>query len=456
MTRAIFVVSLTIALSGCAHERSLTPSATLPEAYSAPGSASEAPTRWWQSFEDPALNALVDRVLTDNLQLTQAWARVDQASALRAQQASAFFPQVNVEGTAARNRSPDFFGNTAHTNQFGLSAAASYEVDLWGRIEAADDAAQLDALAGTEDLQSIATSLVSQVTETWFQLIETHATLALLDEQVATNEQFLELVELRFSLGQARAVDVYQQRQQLLSIRSQIPLFQSRAGALERALALLLGTTANAVDFTGDHSLPEIAPVPPTGLPSQLVEHRADLRAARLRVAAQDRRIAAAIANRFPTLRLTGSTGYQEEAVEDLLDNWIWTIAASLVAPVFDGGRRAAEVERQKAVLDERLAGYSLAMLTAFKEVEDALDAERYQRLHVTVLEAQLEVSRHTLRESRTRYTQGLTDYLPVIQALSTLQNNERNLIAARRQLLSYRVQLHRALGGRWTEEISR
>ena len=444
------------ALVGCAHERDLEPEIELPESFSAQPSGPAAPDRWWESFDDPGLDALVEEALGGNFQLAQAWSRLDQVAALREQQSSFLWPTAQLEASAGRSRSTDPFGNTAHGNRFSLSAAAAYEVDIWGRIAAADDAAELDLQAGQGDVESLAMTLVSQVAETWFLLLEARATLALLDSQVKTNEQFLELVQLRFSVGQARAVDVYQQRQQLMAVRSQIPLAQARAGALERALALLVGTLPGRNTLSDRAQLPELVALPGSGVPSELLENRPDLRAARLRVASQDRRVAAAIADRFPALRLTGSTGYQADAVEDLLDRWVWSIAGSLVLPVLDGARRKAEVHRQKAVLDERLAGYSHALLTAFKEVEDALDGEARQQLYIAELEAQLEVARASLRESRASYAQGLTDYLPVLQALGAVQNTERNLIGAKRQRLSYRVQLHRALGGRWTQELER
>jgi outer membrane protein, multidrug efflux system len=455
--RAIILAAAAVLLTACAHERDLEPEVALPETFSAPAEAGPAVVdRWWESFDDPALTALVDDTLAGNFQMAQAWSRLDQVAALREQQGSFLWPAMQLEASGGRSRSADPFGNTVHGNRFSLSAAASYEVDVWGKLDAADDAAALDLLAGRSDIESLAMTLVSQVTETWFLLLETRATQALLNEQVKTNEQFLELVQLRFSVGQARAVDVYQQRQQLMAVRSQIPLVEARANALERALAVLVGKMPGGQQLSERNTLPVLGPMPSTGVPSELLENRPDLQAARLRLASQDRRVAAAVADRFPSLRLSANTGYQADSVEDLLDRWVWSIAGSLVLPILDGGRRKAEVARQKAVLDERLAGYSQSLLTAFKEVEDALDGEASQRRYVSELEAQLEVARATLRESRSTYAQGLSTYLPVLQALGAVQTTERNLIGARRQLLSYRVQLHRALGGRWTQELER
>ena len=456
-TRALFaLLASSTLLCACAHERDLEPEIELPAAFAEPAEGAPVADRWWESFHDPGLTALVDDTMSGNFQMAQAWSRLDQVAALREQQGSFLWPAMQLEASGGRSRSADPFGNTVHGNRFSLSAAAAYEVDVWGRLDAVDDAAQFDFEAGRNDVESLAMTLVSQVAETWFLLLETRATRELLDRQIKTNEQFLELVHLRFSVGQAGAVDVYQQRQQLMAVRAQIPLVDARANALERALALLVGKVPGDRQLSERSTLPTLGPLPGTGVPSELLENRPDLRAARLRLASQDRRVAAAVADRFPSLRLSASTGYQADTVEDLLDRWIWSIAGSLVLPILDGGRRKAEVARQKAVLDERLAGYSQSILTAFKEVEDALDGEASQRRYVSELEAQLELARATLRESRSTYAQGLSTYLPVLQALASVQNTERTLIGARRQTLSYRVQLHRALGGRWTQELER
>ncbi|MEC9072711.1 MAG: TolC family protein, partial [Myxococcota bacterium] len=161
-------------------------------------------------------------------------------------------------------------------------------------------------------------------------------------------------------------------------------------------------------------------------------------------------RVGVAIADRFPALRIGGSTGFQDRDISELFTNWVWSLAANVVAPLFEGGRRAAEVERTRAVLEERLHQYGGVVLRALGEVEDALSGERRQKEHLSALSTQLDDARATLEEARRRYVAGLVDYLPVLTALQSVQQVERQAVSARRQCLSFRVQLSRALGGAW------
>jgi NodT family efflux transporter outer membrane factor (OMF) lipoprotein len=410
--------------------------------------------RWWLGLGDAQLAALIDEALSDSLQMEQAWARIEQADAMARQMGAGNWPQVNAEASAGRGRGYDPLGNPATANQYGISVGAAYEVDLWGRIGATSEAAQLDVAAAHEDVQSIAMTLASQVAETWFALVEVRAQLTLLDEQLALNERMLELVQLRFAQGLASALDVNQQQQQVLGTKNQRPMLQARLQTGENALALLVGKPAGSRSFAQVRELPELPALPNVGLPAELVRRRPDVRGAHRRVEAADKRVAAAVADQFPALRLSASTGFQAQSLNELVDRWIWSIGTSLVMPIIDGDRREAEADRQRGVLRERLAAYGASVLSAFGEVEDALVRERYQREFLVQLDAQLDVSRKTLELAQDRYVQGLSDYLPVLTALSAVQHSEIAVITARRQLVSYRIQLCRALGGSWTETL--
>jgi outer membrane protein TolC len=185
-----------------------------------------------------------------------------------------------------------------------------------------------------------------------------------------------------------------------------------------------------------------------------LLELRPDLRAIRRRIEAADRQVGAAIANRFPAIRLTGSLGLSSTEPENLFDDTIFGMLASLVQSVFDGGQRSAEIDRRKAIVEELLATYGQLVLQALVEVENAIVQERHQRDHIASVEEQLVIARDTLREARNRYAEGLSDFLPVLNALVSLEQIEQSLLQAKRQLLSYRIQLYRALGGSWTTTL--
>ena len=169
------------------------------------------------------------------------------------------------------------------------------------------------------------------------------------------------------------------------------------------------------------------------------------------RVLAADHRVGVAVADRLPSLRLTADAGYQSQSSDRVFDDLIWSVAAGLVGPVFDAGRRAAAVRRADAVLREALAQFEQSLLDAMVEVENALLQEQEQRRHVDTLSQRLAASQSLLDATRERYANGLSDYLPVLTALTTLQADEQSFLTAKRQLLSFRVQLHRALGGDWS-----
>jgi outer membrane protein TolC len=197
-----------------------------------------------------------------------------------------------------------------------------------------------------------------------------------------------------------------------------------------------------------------MAPVPDVGLPADLLGNRPDVRAAGIRLRSSQWQVSAARANRLPALRLTAGGGYGAENLDRLFDNWILTLAGNLTAPIFDGGRRAAEVDRTRAKADENLSAYRLAVLTAVKEVEDALVAESKQRQHLEALKLQREAAGRALEEAGQRYRKGIQDYLPVLTQLLAVQGLDRDLIRQETQLLVERVALYRALGGTWTDSL--
>jgi outer membrane protein, multidrug efflux system len=444
-----------LALAGCtphAVKRDPVAPVTLPEAFAeaAPGQA--APARWWEAFSDPALSAQVQKLLGQSLDLKQSAARIAQAKAQAALAGSSRWPTVEGRVGVTRARGYDFLGNSQTGNRYDLSVAASYEIDAWGRVESLADAADADVLATRLDMESLAQTLVGQLVESWYAAAEQRAQKALVDAQIATNAQFLELVELRFGNGLASAVDVLQQREQIARLRAQLPLIEARRQLFEHQVALLSGESARPVD--GAATLPDLPPVPAVGVPGDLLKRRPDIRAAQLRAVATDHRVAAAIADRFPALRLTASTGFQADDLGDLIDRWIWSLAGNLVLPIIDGGRRKTQVQAQRAALKAQLAGFGAAVLRAAKEVQDALVQEARQREHLDLLDAQLATSRALLGESRARYIEGLTDYLPVLTALRGVQGAEQSRLSAQRQLLSHRISLYRALGGDWSRSL--
>jgi outer membrane protein, multidrug efflux system len=438
--------------------RNPAPPIAVPDAYQGGAGAAELPETWWTAFGDEQLAALVDRSLRANLQLGASWARLAQARAVARQAGALRWPQLDATAEAGRQRLRFDFGEqgviTPQVSRFAISAAAGYEVDLWRRMSSGARAAGLEAAAAADDLQAMAISLVAEVSEAWFEIVSLRAQRKLVEEQLRISETFLELTKLRFQQGLASALEVYQQQQQLVATRARLPLIDGAVEVQHQRLALLLGRPPGDLEGIDRDTLPELPPLPATGVPADLLERRPDVRAAMRLVEAADYRVAVAVADRLPSLRLTGSVSTQASDVTDLFRTPLWSLFAGITAPLFDRGRRKAEVERTRAVVDERLMGYGQVLLQAMFEVDSALVLERQQLLHIADLEEQLEVAALTLRAANERYRQGLIDYLPVLTALQTEQQTQLSLLQARRDLISYRIQLCRALGGTWTETL--
>lgn len=426
----------------------------LPARYSLYEPQASGPSRWWESFADQELNALVEEALAGNLSLPQAWARLAQSRALSVQAGAALYPEVEGMAGAGATWQDDAAG-WDDDQSLSLGAAGRYEIDLWGRLRADRWAARLEADATREDLDAAAMSLAAETTLRWTEIISLDMQLDLLRRQTAINRTYLELVELRFRKALASALDVFQQRQLLEQVQAEMPLVEARRERARHALALLRGRPPRAPLNLTRESLPDPGVLPATGLPSDLLAARPDVRAAGLRLEAADWQVASARANRLPRLSLTAGARTDGERVADLFDDWIANLASNLTAPLLDGGRRAAEVDRTRAVADERLARYRETVLGAIVEVEDALVTENRQRAHIEGLLREIATARLALREARERYRKGLNDYLPVLTQLLAVQRRERDLIEQRAALVAARVGLHRALGGGWTASLA-
>ena len=433
------------------------PEGEIPRTFSLYVATSEPGRRWWQEFNDPDLDALIEQALSDNLTLKEAWSRLKQARSLAVQAGAPLYPDLTGTAGASytRQRSGNGARKTISDEDYSLGVASSYELDLWGRIRSERESAFLEMGASREDLNTAATTLAAEVALRWINIIAQRMQKDLLKRQLETNLTYLELIELRFKMAMVSVLDVYQQQQVVDDIKAEIPLVEAQEQLLRHELALLLGKPPKTFLKISRQDLPKPVEIPATGLPADLLSARPDLRAAGMRLRAADWQVAAARANRLPAISLTAQARYGGGDVDVLFENWLVSLAGNLTAPIFDGYRRAAEVERRKAIADENLAVYRRTVLTAIKDVEDALISEFKQEEHIKGLEIVTETSRKAFREAGLRYRNGLTDYLPVLTQLLTVQRLERDLIRQKANLLGFRIGLYRALGGTWTESLT-
>lgn len=424
----------------------------VPETFCATGTA-ELTDRWWLALQDENLNALIDESLAGNLSLRMAWDRLDQARAVARKSGADLLPNLNGSAEYVRQTVKTIGSKRDTSSTYSLGLAASYEIDLWGRIRSSKQAAEFDVLASQEDLQAAAITLTADVATVWYQLLAQRQQIELLHEQININEKYLELVTSQFSNGQARATDVLQQRQILEASRGELVNARTSEKLLEHQLAILIGKAPGSFVAPKTHALRELPPMPDTGLPVQLIEKRPDIRKAYYQVQAADQRVAVAIADRFPAISLSANAETSDGSVRDLFDNWLANLAANLTAPLFDGGRRAAEVDRTKGVAAEALHSYGQTILIALQEVEDALYAESQQRDYLASLDRQLELSSQSMEQTKERYIYGDMDFLRFLTTILNHQGLQRTRIVAGRQLIDYRINLYRALAGGWEME---
>jgi len=404
----------------------------------------EMPDRWWTAFDDGRLDQQVERSLEGSYTLVAAWQRLRAARALTRREASDLWPDVDGFGDAAGI----FRSDGPEESSFALGLDASYEVDLWGRIGWRVEAERLRASATLADYYATALTLSAAVARTWFTLIEAHAQLALLNEQIETNLTALELQEARFALGQIRSPDVLRQRQLVEATREQAVVTRARIALLEHRLAVLQGQPPQELSYDVGTVLPAPPPLPKVGLPSELLNRRPDVRRDYLALQAADRDVASAVSDQYPRLNLGASVITAAESPENLFRDWIASVAGQLVGPILDGGQRRAEVDRTSAIVRQRWADYAETILTAYQEVEDALAREQYQRDRIDLLNTQLDLAHQTSIQLREQYLIREVDYLDVLSAITAEQRLQREVLAARLELLLIRIGLYVALAG--------
>lgn len=412
------------------------------------------PDRWWQLFESDELNTLVEVAFTNNLDMASAAARLRQARERMIVTGAAGRFLLNGQGGA----SVDKLGQTrrgAHVEQSQESTftglAASYELDIWGRIAFSERASELIYEATDQQLTATALLISGEISRSWLQLKSVLLEMALIQGQIETSLKALDLLKVRQRAALSAAVDVYQQESQVAALQRLLPQMAEQRDDLQIQLNILLGAPASAPlpVVVKREPLPDLSPLPECGMPADLLVNRPDVQAAWLTLQAQEWSVAARKADRLPTLTLTGTLNLEADKIADVLKNWRANLAAGLIGPILDGGRRMAEVRLAEAQADEDFIAYTAIVLQAIQEVEQAISREQNRREYLEAVENEIRLNDKTLSESTNRYRKGLMEYLNVLTALSAKQLSERRQLNAQSSLLINRMALYQALAGR-------
>jgi NodT family efflux transporter outer membrane factor (OMF) lipoprotein len=406
-------------------------------------------------LNSPELNRLVDTAFEENLDIRSSWARLRQARAAAVKSRAGLFPAVDTGLEASQTRTYRDYDLLADTKSSSLDLAASFELDLWGRVRSGYRADQLSALAAHEDVRAAAISLTGEVVDTWVELLAARQEMQVVQDQIHTNEMLLKIQTTRFENGMASALDITQQQELLANSRSALPPLQARERVAVNKLAVLLGQSDVHSISIRQHELPQPMPRPKTGVPADLLMSRPDVRAAYYQLRAADFEVSVARADRLPSLSLSARTAISSDDFSLAWGDWLTRLGTNFSAPLFDAGARKAEVERTRAVVDERLAEYTATVLEAIREVQDALANISGQEDRIAGLEDELRAAKQARDQARLRYLKGQSDYLNFVTQQRSVQTLQRNLVAARADLLSFQVALYRALGGGGGQEYS-
>ena len=437
-------VLLLLVLGGCALQSSpVIQEADLQSPQFTESGNSISSNYWWTAFEDHELNVQIFRAVNNNYSLSAALERVFAARAVARREASDLF--IDLDGVLGLDSQ---FGPGEDSTDYALGFEVNYQVDLWGEIGSRVDAQRLRADATGATYDAVALTLTANIAAAWFSLIEARAQIELLNEQIETNEVGLKLQEERFGLGLIRSADVLRQRQLLESTREQVVIAKLQIEVFEHRLAVLIGEMPQTATYDTGSRLPDLPSLPATGLPSDLIRRRPDVRSDFLAVQAADRDLASAISAQYPRLNLTGSVLNVAENSETLLQDFFVSVGAQLIAPLFDGGQRRAEVDRTCAVKRELFNEYYNTVLIAFSEVEDALAQEKYQLQRIERLKKQVDLAGRASDQLREQYLIGDEDYLDVLSAITGQQSLQRQLLSQQLELRLIRVSLYLALAG--------
>ena len=444
----VLLVLTIIALAGSCSDPVKNPAmpTEIPKSFSTTGTE-PLPGNWWQAFEDNQLDTLIDQALANNFNLETAWDRLAQAQAVAKKSEAALWPQAELDAGFRRSRQENQ-GLTNYSNLYSLGIAAGYEVDLWSRLKSSQKAAWLDVQAQHDAVNTAAITVTASIANTWYQLAEVKALVQIAREQIETNRQVLEIVTVKFRKGAASAADVLRQRQLVASTEAMLIVAEETEELFQYQLSVLVGHHPELTWQQTSISLPDLPPLPRLGVPADVLWRRPDVRRDFRQLQAADQRLAAAVADQYPRISLAASVDTSAVSVHDLFDDWLANLAANAIQPLFDGARRKAEVQRQQAVVLERVHTWGQTILDALWDIEAALTQERQQTQLLDSLNLQIGLARETYQRNRERYIKGQANYIRVLESLQSLQALERNVVTAQRTLIGRRIDLYRSIAG--------
>jgi len=449
------------------------PTAQVPDAWKGEGPWQTAAPKdaipkgaWWQLFHDAELDRLEQELLQANQSLVAAQDRLSQARSQARIASSAYFPALSADPSGQRQRisgNRPLSGSTVPLtpvtqNDFTVPFSVSYELDLFGRVRRNLEAANASLQGSAADLENVRLVLTAELAADYFNLRELDREAGVVRQSVEIQQRGLDLVNHRHEGGVASGLEVAQQAALLDSTATQLQLVLQQRAQYEHAIAVLTGKSASAFSLA-EASFNAAPPAIPTGVPSEILERRPDVATSERQMAFENAQVGLATAAFYPHITLGGSGGWQSRDVATLINapSVFWSLGGDLLQPIFNGGRNRANLALSRAAYDESVANYRESVLVAFQQVEDGLSGLALLNQAAKTQQAAVADSRRALDIANSRYVGGVTTYLDVITAQSTLLSNERLATQLLGQQMVTSVYLVKALGGAWdASEIQR
>ena len=409
--------------------------------------------KWWELFEDPQLQELIEVALSENKDLGIALSRIEEAYAALTITRSDQFPTIDASGAGGRGKQSEDINPNARTDyNFLASLDLFYEIDFWGKLRRATEAQRAELLATEASYRNIIISLVADVASLYFLLRDLDEQLLISKRTYKARLDSLAIIQARFDKGTVPELDVNQAEIEAYIAEVAIASFERQVVQAENALRVLLGRNPGPVKRGLKLDEQPIPPIVPTGLPSELLQRRPDLIEAEEQLHAQTARIGVAEALRYPSFTLTGSFGYESTDLSDLLDSdsESWNLFGNIFQPIFNAGELRARVDVEIARTEQAVLFYEQTFQRSLRDVEDALVAIRTYKNEYSARSRQVTSARNAARLSRARYDSGFVDYLEVLDTERTLFNAELSESDALQQYINSIVQLYKALGGGW------
>lgn len=445
------------------------PAATAPAAWpalqqaAAPSqpTAMPLPARWWQGFDDPHLNELIERAVAHNLDLRVATARLMQSRAVRQSIAAEQSPSLDVAGSYSRARNsaeglndPSGHDGRSAFNLWQGDFVAGWEPDLWGRVRREVEAADAGVAVAEEDRQAVLLAVLAETARDYIQLRAVQATLGVIRENLDVSRHSLRLSQMRVDDGVATRLDVAQAAAQVAAIEARLPSLEQQQAQLINALSLLVAEPPRSLQqrLLAPGEVPHSAQRFAMGVPSELAQRRPDIRRAEARLHAATASIGVAKAAFYPSIRLSGSAGLQSMQLADLgsWDARRFAIGPQVSLPIFEGGRLRGVLKLREAQQQEAALAYQQVVLGAWHEVDDVLGAYNASQLRRDRLHEAVHQSRIALDTARQQYVEGAVDFLNVLTVQGILLSNQEQWVDSSAAVSQALVGLYKALGGGW------